>query len=180
MMADKNNPLLAKFQEAQRKADQQRGATPSNPPAPSPTPKRTPVVSLPKLKRHETHFLGKVMIVESDIRIATMLGQHLRTLKMEPVMTKTGTEALALAEKEVPLLFVIASELSDIASTTLCSRIRVLPGAEQVPILLFSDSDDQQALDAALMVGASEVIAKPFKTSTLTHKIRTLLGQEEG
>ena len=58
---------------------------------------------------------------------------------------------------------------------TLCRRIRSMPGAEALPIIVFTALSDRSDIDAAQDAGASQVITKPFNLVGLGAAVEALL-----
>lgn len=111
--------------------------------------------------------VGTVLIVEPEKRLQLMLRNEMKICGFEPVLASNAAEAIEAAKEQVPLMIILEKELPDMAGFTCCSRLRALPGAEEIPILLTSTDTDPAMKDQAIMVGASAYVPKPLNLGKL-------------
>lgn len=111
--------------------------------------------------------VGTVLIVEPEKRLQLMLRNEMKICGFTPVLASTAAEALEAAAEQTPLMIILEKELPDMAGFTCCSRLRALPGAEEIPILLTSTDPDPAMKDQAIMVGASAYVPKPINLGKL-------------
>jgi CheY-like chemotaxis protein len=60
-----------------------------------------------------------------------------------------------------------------------CRKLRALPGGARVPVLIITGLDDEQSINRAFDVGATDFITKPITWPLLGHRMRYLLRASE-
>lgn len=111
--------------------------------------------------------VGTVLIVEPEKRLQLMLRNEMKLCGFEPILASNAAEALAAAAEQTPLMIILEKDLPDMAGFTCCSRLRALPGAEEIPILLTATDTDPAMKDQAIMVGANAYVPKPINLGKL-------------
>jgi YesN/AraC family two-component response regulator len=62
---------------------------------------------------------------------------------------------------------------------TCCERLRSFPHAQDLPILMITFLDDQESIDKAFKVGASDYITKPINWQVLRQRINRLINYHQ-
>lgn len=174
----KKNPLLAKFEEARRKANKTSSASSSSSGRSQSTAIRKPTTKLPK-KDEPPKVAGKVIIGIGDQRIGRMLANHFKTVHLEPVVVDNAMELVMLVHTEQPKLIILDAELKDAPGSTTCSRIRAVPEAADVPIIISNPEMSNTVREQAEMIGANGVVRKPFQIPELMQEIRSVLQKKK-
>lgn len=86
----------------------------------------------------------------------------------------TGEEALMLASQSSPDIALIG-DISDMAPTDLCMRLRERPADAAVPVIVLAPEDDDQMRVSALNAGADDCIARPFCPIELLARVHAVL-----
>ncbi len=60
---------------------------------------------------------------------------------------------------------------------TCCSTLRTLPGSDRIPVLMLTVLDNQDAVEQAFIVGATDYTTKPIHWTVLRYRLRRLLQQ---
>jgi DNA-binding response OmpR family regulator len=114
-----------------------------------------------------------VLVVEDDPsareRIQTAL-QDRYTLQF----VKSASEALDAIRIHLPDLLVSEIDLPEGDGLQLCSQVRELPEAEQLPIMLVTTRGSIQDKVAGLQAGADDYIVKPVDVRLFYARIRLL------
>ncbi len=115
----------------------------------------------------------KVLVVDDDLDLLSIISFALRQAGYLVVEAKDGRAALAGFEKERPDLAILDVNLPHVNGLDVLKRIR--GDGVTTPILLLtvrsSEADQVQGLD----LGADDYLTKPFSPRTLLARVRALL-----
>jgi PAS domain S-box-containing protein len=81
-------------------------------------------------------------------------------------------ERFASGQPDIVLLDVMMPELDGYET---CSRLRAMPGGATVPVVMLTGLDDDESIDRAYEVGATDFISKPITWGVLGYRVRYLL-----
>lgn len=84
---------------------------------------------------------------------------------------QTSTEAIAIATSTPPDLVIAELMLRPLRGTDLLAELREDPRMRHVPMVLLSSSTDDEDRVAALVAGADDFLAKPFKPRELLLRV---------
>jgi PAS domain S-box-containing protein len=129
------------------------------------------VVRLPRL---EAPPAARVLVVEDDLALVEAVTATLRRAGYAVETAATGAAALAAARQAVPDLVLLDLGLPDVYGTEVLRGLRALPACRKVPVLVLTGRDKTEA-EAALPVGASDFLTKPFSPTVLLQTIQGLL-----
>ncbi len=122
-------------------------------------------------------YKHKVLIIEDDPAIMSLIRTTLETHSYLYHIAKTGTEALLEAVSYNPDIVFLDLGLPDMDGITIIHRIREW---SNVPIIVVSarseDRDKVEALDA----GADDYLTKPFSIDELLARLRVALRRSTG
>ncbi len=114
----------------------------------------------------------KIMIVEDDAGIASLIKQQLENWEFEVVCATDFKDVLTLFAQQNPHLVLIDITLPFFSGYHWCEQIRKL---SSVPILFISSASDNMNIVMAISLGADDFVAKPFDMNVLVAKIKALL-----
>ena len=114
----------------------------------------------------------KIMIVEDDRTIATILAKELEKWNYEVVITTDFQNVLETFHEEVPQLVLLDIQLPAFNGYYWCQEIRKV---SQVPIIFISSRTENMDIVMAIQMGGDDYIPKPFDLSVATAKIQALL-----
>ena len=117
----------------------------------------------------------RVLLVDDDVRLVHVVGLYLQVQQFDVVTAACGEEALRLLDLGLPDLIILDVMMPGIDGISLCRRIRAMPGAESLPIIMFTALSDSADLVAARDSGADQVITKPFNLTGLGAAVEALL-----
>lgn len=115
-----------------------------------------------------------VLAVDDDPRALALLEQQLSREPFRLVTTDDPTEALELARREQPDVILLDVMMPEKDGFELCAELRRDPELAAVPIILVTALDDRDARHRGLEVGADEFLTKPFNTTELRLRLRTI------
>ena len=116
----------------------------------------------------------RVLVVEDDEEIASVLQRSLRTEGYEVALSGDGIEALDLSRTFVPDLVILVLGLPGMDGMEVARSLRS-DGSEGVPILMLTARDAVESRVEGLDAGADDYLVKPFERDELLARLRALL-----
>ncbi|QDQ02007.1 response regulator transcription factor [Lysinibacillus fusiformis] len=119
---------------------------------------------------------AKVLIIEDEHDIANIVKDYLGVHHFEPILARTGEQAIRFIENEIPDFIILDLTLPDCDGIELCRHIRE---KSHVAILILSarGSDTDKVL--GLGFGADDYMTKPFSLSELVARINAHLRKQD-
>ena len=114
----------------------------------------------------------KIMIVEDDRTIATILAKELEKWNYDVVLTTDFQNILETFLEETPQLVLLDIQLPAFNGYYWCQEIRKV---SQVPIIFISSRTENMDIVMAIQMGGDDYISKPFDLAVATAKIQALL-----
>ncbi len=120
----------------------------------------------------EKHSLARIMVVEDEPSLVTLLRYNLSKEGYEVVVCGDGDSALSESLKQAPDLILLDWMLPGRSGINVCKTLRAHPTLKKVPILMVTARGDSEDVVKGLKAGADAYIRKPFAMSELFHLIR--------
>lgn len=119
---------------------------------------------------------AKVLIIEDEGDIATIIRDYLSVNHFEPYIVQTGQEAIQTIKNSPPDFIILDLSLPDYDGIELCRQIRE---NSNVALLILSarSSDTDKVL--GLGFGADDYMTKPFSLSELVARIKAHLRKQD-
>jgi DNA-binding response OmpR family regulator len=114
-----------------------------------------------------------VLVVEDDPSARERIQMALQD-RYTLQFVKGASEALDAIRKHLPDLLVSEVDLPEGDGLQLCSQVRELPEAEQLPIMLVTARGSIQDKVAGFLAGADDYIVKPVDVRLFYARIRLL------
>jgi diguanylate cyclase (GGDEF)-like protein len=116
------------------------------------------------------------------ILVADDDGTHRRVLKdileqtgFRVVLAENGKIALEQFGKTHPDVVLLDVEMPELDGFSVCEAIRAQEGVRETPIFIITGREDQEAVERAYSVGATDFLNKPISLPVLPHRIRYVL-----
>ena len=122
---------------------------------------------------------AKVLIVDDEVHIRTLIEQTLEDLEDEGVellTTGNGAEALELIEAERPRLVFLDVMLPRMNGFDVCDAIKNKRGLSDVFVVMLTAKGQEFDKQRGAEVGADLYMTKPFDPDELLAKARSVLG----
>lgn len=116
--------------------------------------------------------MKKILIVEDDVYISSLISDYLRASGHQPVVAQTGEAALRLFASEKPDMALLDIILPGTDGFELCRRFR---SESNIPIIMISSKKEDSDKILSLALGADDYVEKPFSARVLMAKINALL-----
>ena len=114
----------------------------------------------------------RILFVEDEATISDPFSDALAREGFEPVVARTATEALALADRIEPDLVLLDLTLPDGDGRDVCRELR---RRSEVPILMLTARGTEMDRIVGLELGADDYVVKPFSGREVISRIRAVL-----
>lgn len=117
---------------------------------------------------------AKILVVDDEPRAVTLLRNLLLPEGYHVLTAHSGAEALAVAKQEIPDVVLLDVMMPELDGFAVCAQLREDPRLAHVPILMLTALDDRDSLLSGLRAGADDFISKPFDSTELRARLRTI------
>ena len=114
----------------------------------------------------------KIMIVEDDLIIASVLKEELQKWNYEAFLVEDFSQVMENFKEEAPQLVLMDISLPSFNGYYWCQEIRKV---SQVPIIFISSRNENMDIVMAIQMGADDFISKPFDLTVAVAKTQALL-----
>jgi two-component system OmpR family response regulator len=119
----------------------------------------------------------RVMLVEDDERLATLILEYLQSYEFSVELVSRGDLALAHFQTSKPDLVVLDLMLPGLDGMVVARQIREI---SKVPILILTAREDSYDEVSALEQGADDFVNKPVQPRILLARLRALVRRSNG
>jgi len=128
---------------------------------------------------------------ESEKKIV-LLGNH--DIQTQRLMTRilesdyvvysamTGVETLAMIYQTIPDIIILDLVMPDMSGNDILKKMKSTPATRDIPVLMISGVADEEAEEAAFILGAADFLTKPFRATTIKMRVfrQLLIASEMG
>ena len=104
-------------------------------------------------------MLGKILIVEDEMKIVDILNYNLRKEGYETIAAHDGITGLAMAIEENPDLVLLDIMMPGMDGYEVCQKLREV---SQVPVIMLTAKTEENDKVLSFELGADDYITKPF------------------
>jgi DNA-binding response OmpR family regulator len=122
---------------------------------------------------------GRILVVEDDFDISTMLRIYFTGQGFEVSVAPRGGDALELTRKSLPHLIVLDIMLPDMDGYSVCRYLRTTTRTSHIPIIFLTQKDERSDKIAGLELGADDYITKPFDIEELRLRVSNAIARQE-
>ncbi len=119
--------------------------------------------------------MTKIMIVEDEIGLVTLLKYNLEKQGYETTVVMDGKDVMTKALTEKPDLILLDWMLPNVTGVELCREIRKSYELRNTPIIMLTARGDEADKVKGLSFGADDYMTKPFSVPELMARIVALL-----
>jgi len=113
----------------------------------------------------------KVLIVEDEVDIASLIKVHLTELELDCDICHDGKQAMALALSNSYQLILLDVMLPNVSGLDICRQVRQEKPLQAILMLTSKTSETDRVL--GLELGADDYMTKPFSIRELQARVRT-------
>jgi len=119
--------------------------------------------------------MGRILVVEDESAIAELLSMNLRFEGHDVRVVATSEDAVQAVHDALPDLVVLDWMLPGESGVVLARRWRSDARTRDLPIIMLTARSDERDLVQGLDAGADDYLTKPFSTTELMARIRSVL-----
>lgn len=102
----------------------------------------------------------KILIIDDEIRVATLLAESVTLQGHEAMVAPSGEEGLALVDQRNPDAIFLDIVMPGMSGLDVLRRIRQTHGA--IPVIVITGQASSAQIDEARSLGVTDCIEKPF------------------
>lgn len=125
-------------------------------------------------------MVGKVLIVEDEIKIRTLLKLYLEKNNYVVKEAEDGKDVLALVERYKPDVIVLDILMPNKTGIEVCKKIREHPVHYRIPIVFLSSLNQKDSIIEGLEAGGDDYVTKPFDPNELIARINAVRRRTSG
>ena len=115
------------------------------------------------------------IIDDSDINLTLFRALVKKIGQCEPIVFKESPKGLAWCSQNLPDLIIVDYMMPGLDGIRFIERLRLLPGREDVPVLMITANDDRAVRYEALKTGATDFLTKPVDSIEFSARVRNML-----
>jgi len=127
------------------------------------------------MRRERGKDSAVVLIADDDQTMRLLIRGALEHVGFAVEEAVTGEQAVAVFPRIQPDLVLLNVVMPGMDGFATCEAIRLLPGGEQIPILMVTGLDDAASIRRAYEAGATDFIPKPVNWVILGQRARYML-----
>ena len=117
----------------------------------------------------------KILLVDDEQDILDFLSYNLKKEGYHVLTATNGTDAIAIAKKELPVLIILDVMMPGLDGIETCRELREIDSLKDVIIAFLTARNEDYSQIAGFDVGADDYITKPIKPRVLSSRIKALL-----
>lgn len=121
---------------------------------------------------------SRVLLAEDDSFLAQLIRQTLTDAGLQVFIARNGEEAVAMADYEMPDLFVLDVNMPRMTGIEALRVLRTQSAHRKTPAMMLTAARDEVSVRAALQAGATDFLAKPFQPDELLKRIQRHLTRD--
>ncbi len=116
-----------------------------------------------------------VIIDDSDINLTLLSALVGKLGNCESLLFSESPQGLQWCSQNVPDLVIVDYMMPDMDGIQFISRLRSVPGREELPILMITANDDKGVRYEALQIGATDFLTKPVDRVEFSARVLNML-----
>ncbi|HXH07345.1 MAG TPA: HD domain-containing phosphohydrolase [Vicinamibacterales bacterium] len=121
----------------------------------------------------ETPTAGRILIVDDDPAVATMLERLLTEAGFETTIADSGASALEAVEQGEPDVVLLDLVMPGMSGLEVCRRLKQGRSTRLTPVVVVTGHADRQHRLQALEAGSDDVLLKPVDPAELRARVRS-------
>ncbi len=122
----------------------------------------------------------KILVIEDEQDIQTLLEYNLQQAGYEVVLCENGEDGLWLAIEHKPDLILLDWMLPLLSGIELLRQIRIRADTREIPVIMMTARGEEGDRLRGLDGGADDYVTKPFSPAELVARVRAILRRHTG
>jgi diguanylate cyclase (GGDEF)-like protein len=118
---------------------------------------------------------GRILIVEDDINVRTILKMQLERAHYTVRVAEDGETGLQMLADEIPDLVLLDVMMPGMDGWEVCRRIKGDMATVNLPVIMLTARSDQEDKLRGLTSGANDYLTKPYELDELLLRVRNML-----
>jgi DNA-binding response OmpR family regulator len=119
----------------------------------------------------------KILIAEDSMTVRQLVAARLRADGYDVVEAEDGAEALELARREQPDLYILDKVMPKLDGFEVVRELRGDPRTRSAPIVMLTERSSEEDVLGGLELGVEEYMPKPFSPHELSARVRRALAR---
>ncbi len=119
--------------------------------------------------------MHKILIIEDDIDLATVLEMNLESKGFKVVLAHDAIQGTSMTHSEKPDLIILDINLPAGGGLAILKNIKISIKTKMVPVIVLSGSEDEKLIHEVLHSGVEDYIKKPYDLEDLYQRISRVL-----
>ena len=116
-----------------------------------------------------------VLVVDDEPDIVALVAYHLAKEGYRVSTAASGTDALRMAQHDLPALIVLDLMLPGLTGFEVAAALRAEPSTRDIAVLMLTARRDEADRVEGLSLGADDYLTKPFSPRELVLRVRNIL-----
>ncbi|MGE3481064.1 MAG: EAL domain-containing protein [Gammaproteobacteria bacterium] len=125
--------------------------------------------------REKKHHSAFILVVDDDRSTRFAFRNIIEEEGYNVIEAEDGAKAIELCRYRVPDLILMDAKMPVMDGFSACHQIRQIPESAHTPILIITGLDDEDSIERAFSVGATDYISKPVNYSVMRRRIAHLM-----
>lgn len=121
----------------------------------------------------------QVLVIDDDITVRLIAERNLQKNGFEVVLAENGEQGLDLLSDITVDIILLDYEMPGMSGVEICRILKHQFIHGEIPILMITDKDDVESIEATYDAGATDFATKPLNWVILIHRIRYILRASE-
>lgn len=117
----------------------------------------------------------KILIIDDEPELVKAVEVRLKTRGYEVEVAHDGLAGIEKTKKVKPDLILLDIIMPKMDGYEVCKKLMADPETEEIPIIIFSASQQRDLEEKCKEVGVTDFIMKPFETEDLLNMVNKLL-----
>jgi two-component system alkaline phosphatase synthesis response regulator PhoP len=113
----------------------------------------------------------RILVVDDEARVREMIEFRLRLFGYEVLHAANGSEALAVASREMPDLVLLDVMMPELDGFQVCSRLKQDETTRRIPVIMLTAKAEAKDVTRAFNSGAVDYVVKPYDPAVLQQKV---------
>lgn len=119
----------------------------------------------------------KILVADDSVVIQKSIGITFAQEDYQVTFVGNGDEAFQKAKESRPDLILADTSMPKLSGAELCKKFRGEGDLRRTPIILLASASETYSAGQLKACGANDFVQKPFESTTLLEKVKTLLSQ---